>query len=581
MTYTQAANLAVNQTLVRSINTTVVALLPIAAILVVGFTLLGPGTLLDLSAWPCSSASRSAPTRRSSSPRRCWSTCVATSRPSWSSTSGLRRQARRQGAPASRAAPGGRRRRPAPAGRGRTPTPRAPAAPTARGRRGTAAPGAQVRPGRPAQPAQARPEVEALRPSRRAGQPRPIEPLDPRRRVTDIARARREPAARHPRLPRARGRLQGLHPAARATARPSARSSRHRRPVRAGSVDVVVGIEARGFILGAAVAYELGIGFVPGAQGGQAAGGDAARSPTPSSTARPRSRCTPTPSRRGSGCSSSTTSWRPVAPPRRPATCSSSGRAPRWSRSRSSLELAFLDGPLASATGRTSSTPILTWSEPRLTRLRHLDSLMSEDVRRTTDAASTPSRVRARFARFGGHPRRPATPSSSRSCQRSRQNHPKADLVGHRAGLRRRRAGPPGPDAQERRRLHHPPARRDDDPRRARHDPGHAGRRAAARHGRGHGLQPRPAAPRLRRRDRDARRRRHQARQGDLRRGRAGRDGAQDGRRDGPRHPRPRHQARRPAAQRPHLALRLARSRPSARPTRPSRSTRRWPTGSA
>ena len=49
MTYTQAANLAVNQTLVRSINTTVVALLPIAAILFVGFTLLGPGTLLDLS----------------------------------------------------------------------------------------------------------------------------------------------------------------------------------------------------------------------------------------------------------------------------------------------------------------------------------------------------------------------------------------------------------------------------------------------------------------------------------------------------------------------------------------------------
>jgi preprotein translocase subunit SecF len=49
LTYKQAANHAVNQTLVRSINTTVVALLPIAAILVVGFTLLGPGTLLDLS----------------------------------------------------------------------------------------------------------------------------------------------------------------------------------------------------------------------------------------------------------------------------------------------------------------------------------------------------------------------------------------------------------------------------------------------------------------------------------------------------------------------------------------------------
>jgi len=48
-TYRDAANLAVNQTLVRSVNTTVVALLPIAAILVVGFVALGPGTLLDLS----------------------------------------------------------------------------------------------------------------------------------------------------------------------------------------------------------------------------------------------------------------------------------------------------------------------------------------------------------------------------------------------------------------------------------------------------------------------------------------------------------------------------------------------------
>jgi preprotein translocase subunit SecF len=47
--YASAANLAVNQTMVRSINTTVVALLPITAILVVGTFALGPGTLLDLS----------------------------------------------------------------------------------------------------------------------------------------------------------------------------------------------------------------------------------------------------------------------------------------------------------------------------------------------------------------------------------------------------------------------------------------------------------------------------------------------------------------------------------------------------
>ncbi len=49
LSYSQAANQAVNQTLVRSINTSVVALLPVASILFIGYFLLGPGTLLDLS----------------------------------------------------------------------------------------------------------------------------------------------------------------------------------------------------------------------------------------------------------------------------------------------------------------------------------------------------------------------------------------------------------------------------------------------------------------------------------------------------------------------------------------------------
>ena len=48
-TYAQAANLAVNQTMVRSINTTVVGALPILAVLIVGIVWLGPGVLLDLS----------------------------------------------------------------------------------------------------------------------------------------------------------------------------------------------------------------------------------------------------------------------------------------------------------------------------------------------------------------------------------------------------------------------------------------------------------------------------------------------------------------------------------------------------
>jgi preprotein translocase subunit SecF len=49
MTYSEAANLAVNQTIVRSINTSIVALLPVLAIIVVGAGFLGASTLLDLA----------------------------------------------------------------------------------------------------------------------------------------------------------------------------------------------------------------------------------------------------------------------------------------------------------------------------------------------------------------------------------------------------------------------------------------------------------------------------------------------------------------------------------------------------
>lgn len=49
MTYSEAANLAVNQTLVRSINTSIVGLLPVASLLFVGAYVLGAGTLKDLA----------------------------------------------------------------------------------------------------------------------------------------------------------------------------------------------------------------------------------------------------------------------------------------------------------------------------------------------------------------------------------------------------------------------------------------------------------------------------------------------------------------------------------------------------
>jgi preprotein translocase subunit SecF len=46
-TYSDAANLALNQTLVRSLNTSLTALIPVACILFIGVALLGTGTTLD------------------------------------------------------------------------------------------------------------------------------------------------------------------------------------------------------------------------------------------------------------------------------------------------------------------------------------------------------------------------------------------------------------------------------------------------------------------------------------------------------------------------------------------------------
>lgn len=48
-TFKERVNLAINQTLVRSINTSVVAVLPVAAILFIGAYVLGAGTLRDIS----------------------------------------------------------------------------------------------------------------------------------------------------------------------------------------------------------------------------------------------------------------------------------------------------------------------------------------------------------------------------------------------------------------------------------------------------------------------------------------------------------------------------------------------------
>ena len=108
--------------------------------------------------------------------------------------------------------------------------------------------------------------------------------------------------------------------------------------------------------------------------------------------------------------------------------------------------------------------------------------------------------------------------------------------------------------------------------------------RPAARHGRGHRRHDRRDRAPVRRRGRPPGRRRHQAQQARAAVGahRAGRELPQAAARDVRGHPGAAGQARRPAAQHAHPALHQeGREAPAHRRARPSRSTRRSPSGSA
>ena len=71
MTYSAMVNLSMNQTLARSINTSMVAILPVLAVLLVGADLLGRDHAAELRRGAHRRTDLAVRTRRSSSPRRC------------------------------------------------------------------------------------------------------------------------------------------------------------------------------------------------------------------------------------------------------------------------------------------------------------------------------------------------------------------------------------------------------------------------------------------------------------------------------------------------------------------------------
>ena len=228
----------------------------------------------------------------------------------------------------------------------------------------------------------------------------------------------------------------------------------------------------------------------------------------------------------------------PAAGPVRPGPRRTSLRPPRPIR----------PSPLRPSPGRPSLAPLARGRRPprRSRGRRRIPGWRAgteRDVRVSRHGGRPPSAGQARRTA-----RRPQ-PGARAADQDGPGHAPQGRRPGDRARLRHRRGAARRHAAQERRPVHHPSAGGGHDPRRARHEPRDDLRRAAARHHRGHRLHARRAAPRVRRRDRRAGRRRDQAGQGQVRRRRAGRDRAQDGGRDVPRHQGPRHQARGPPAQ--------------------------------
>ena len=149
---------------------------------------------------------------------------------------------------------------------------------------------------------------------------------------------------RHPRLPEARDRLQGRHAAPRGCRRRCTRpSSSSRRGPSPRRPDVILGAEARGFVLGAALAYRLGIGFVAARKPGKLPHTTISAKYALEYGGRLARGARSTRSRAARACSCTTTCSPPAAPRARSASSSSSSAASS-SAAAFLIELAFLGG---------------------------------------------------------------------------------------------------------------------------------------------------------------------------------------------------------------------------------------------